>query len=347
MSACTPSRLNLEGHPERMNPRNGNYGRGFGDYFRYRRVLTDWLEGGDCDGLGARRRVGRAGSAAGTVTSAVCAKGQPVAVVTGGGGGIGAAIAEELGRNGIFVVTMDPLVSVDGAEQLPPAAGDDSRADRGGRGVGPVLDRLGSPTATPSVCCSPRWPMSSEGWTRCGERRRHHPSDQLRPWRRGRLAQRAPSPPRRVPQRPGRGPAPHGRGWAGDTSWASPPAPVGGRLDTGAYGCAKRAVASLTWQLGRQAPARGGDQRHLAHRHDPHGDRRPRPARCEPDGTQPTEAGRRALLVDRWPLPRFDACAGAARAPRRPPRRRRGSRPAGARCSSPPAQRSPSSASPG
>jgi NAD(P)-dependent dehydrogenase (short-subunit alcohol dehydrogenase family) len=44
-----------------------------------------------------------------------------VAVVTGGGAGIGAAIAEELGRRGDFVVTMDPLVTLDGTEQLPPA----------------------------------------------------------------------------------------------------------------------------------------------------------------------------------------------------------------------------------
>jgi NAD(P)-dependent dehydrogenase (short-subunit alcohol dehydrogenase family) len=42
-------------------------------------------------------------------------------VVTGGGAGIGAAIAEELGRSGDFVVTMDPLVTLDGVEQLPPA----------------------------------------------------------------------------------------------------------------------------------------------------------------------------------------------------------------------------------
>ncbi len=45
---------------------------------------------------------------------------RPVAVVTGGGGGIGGAIAEELGRAGHFVVTVDPLVTLDGAEQLPP-----------------------------------------------------------------------------------------------------------------------------------------------------------------------------------------------------------------------------------
>jgi NAD(P)-dependent dehydrogenase (short-subunit alcohol dehydrogenase family) len=44
---------------------------------------------------------------------------QRVAVVTGGGGGIGAAIAEELGRTGWHVVTVDPLVTLDGTEQLP------------------------------------------------------------------------------------------------------------------------------------------------------------------------------------------------------------------------------------
>jgi cyclohexanone monooxygenase/pentalenolactone D synthase len=51
MSACTPSRINNEGHPEAMNPRNGNYGRGLGDYFGYREVLEGWLERGDFDGL--------------------------------------------------------------------------------------------------------------------------------------------------------------------------------------------------------------------------------------------------------------------------------------------------------
>ena len=51
MSACTPSRINLEGHPETMNPRNGNYGRGLGDYFGYRQLLAEWLDQGDCEGL--------------------------------------------------------------------------------------------------------------------------------------------------------------------------------------------------------------------------------------------------------------------------------------------------------
>jgi cation diffusion facilitator CzcD-associated flavoprotein CzcO len=51
MSACTPSRINNEGHPEALNPRNGNYGRGLGDYFAYRDRLQRWLEQGDCEGL--------------------------------------------------------------------------------------------------------------------------------------------------------------------------------------------------------------------------------------------------------------------------------------------------------
>jgi cation diffusion facilitator CzcD-associated flavoprotein CzcO len=51
LSACTPSRINNEGHPEEMNPRNGNYGRGFGDWFAYRELLEQWLEAGSLEGL--------------------------------------------------------------------------------------------------------------------------------------------------------------------------------------------------------------------------------------------------------------------------------------------------------
>jgi cyclohexanone monooxygenase/pentalenolactone D synthase len=51
MSACTPSRINNEGHPEALNPRNGNYGRGFGDWFAYRELLENWLEAGNLEGL--------------------------------------------------------------------------------------------------------------------------------------------------------------------------------------------------------------------------------------------------------------------------------------------------------
>jgi len=51
-----------------------------------------------------------------------------VAVVTGGAGGIGAAIAESLGRESWHVVTVDPLVTLDGTERLP--AQEDSTAAR-------------------------------------------------------------------------------------------------------------------------------------------------------------------------------------------------------------------------
>jgi cation diffusion facilitator CzcD-associated flavoprotein CzcO len=51
MSACTPSRINNEGNPGALNPRNGNYGRGFGDYFAYRELLLDWLEAGGLEGF--------------------------------------------------------------------------------------------------------------------------------------------------------------------------------------------------------------------------------------------------------------------------------------------------------
>jgi cation diffusion facilitator CzcD-associated flavoprotein CzcO len=51
MAACTPSRINNEGHPEALNPRNTNYGRGFGDWFGYRELLERWLEDGELEGL--------------------------------------------------------------------------------------------------------------------------------------------------------------------------------------------------------------------------------------------------------------------------------------------------------
>ena len=51
MSACTPSRINNEGDPGGIKPRDTNYGRGFGDYFAYRDLLEGWLASGDFAGL--------------------------------------------------------------------------------------------------------------------------------------------------------------------------------------------------------------------------------------------------------------------------------------------------------
>ncbi len=51
MSACTPSRINNEGNPGGVRPRDTNFGRGFGDYFAYRDLLERWLAAGRLDGL--------------------------------------------------------------------------------------------------------------------------------------------------------------------------------------------------------------------------------------------------------------------------------------------------------
>lgn len=51
MSACTPSRLNNEGDPGGINPRDTNFGRGFGNFFTYRELLENWLATGELAGL--------------------------------------------------------------------------------------------------------------------------------------------------------------------------------------------------------------------------------------------------------------------------------------------------------
>ncbi len=51
MSACTPSRLNNEGDPGGIRPRDTNWGRGFGDWFGYRELLESWLAAGELEGL--------------------------------------------------------------------------------------------------------------------------------------------------------------------------------------------------------------------------------------------------------------------------------------------------------
>ncbi|MDQ2650256.1 MAG: SDR family NAD(P)-dependent oxidoreductase, partial [Actinomycetota bacterium] len=178
---------------------------------------------------------------------------QRVVVVTGGGGGIGAAIAEELGRTGAFVVTVDPLVSVDGAEPLPApkattasrivAAGGQARASSASVTDGPAItalfeslaDEFGGLDAVVNVAGISR----PTGFTRGTE------AD----WRAvvsvhldGYLnVLRAALP---LMAAAGRG---HLLGVTSGSGWRE--------ADAGAYGCAKRAVASITWQLGRVAPA--------------------------------------------------------------------------------------------
>jgi cation diffusion facilitator CzcD-associated flavoprotein CzcO len=50
MAACTPSRLNFEGHPEVANARSGAYGGGYGDVFGFQDLLADWRDSGKFEG---------------------------------------------------------------------------------------------------------------------------------------------------------------------------------------------------------------------------------------------------------------------------------------------------------
>jgi len=175
-----------------------------------------------------------------------------VAVVTGGGGGIGAAIAEELGRGGWFVVTLDPLVTLDGSERLPEpeqttagrivAAGGSARASSAsvtdGEAVGALfrglVDEHGGLDAVVNVAGITRHSSFAEGteedWRALLE---VHLGGYLN------VLDAA------LPLMAAAG---HGRvlGVTSGSGWRP--------ADAGAYSCAKRAVAALTWQLGRLAP---------------------------------------------------------------------------------------------
>jgi NAD(P)-dependent dehydrogenase (short-subunit alcohol dehydrogenase family) len=178
---------------------------------------------------------------------------QRLVVVTGGGGGIGAAIAESLGLTGAFVVTVDPLVSVDGSERLPQpeettagrivAAGGAARASGVSVTDGLAVRRLfqeladefGGLDAVVNVAGISRPTSFAKGsdddWL--GVLSVHLDGY------RNILAAALP-----LMAAAGRG---HILGVTSGSGWRS--------ADAGAYGCAKRAVAALTWQLGRQVPA--------------------------------------------------------------------------------------------
>ena len=263
MSACTPSRINNEGHPEAHEPPQRQLRPGDGRLVRLPRAARAVARGRQLRGPGAR----------GPVDGVVSAR-QRVAVVTGGGGGIGAAIAEELGRGGWFVVTVDPLVTLDGSEQLPEpeettagrivAAGGSARASsvsvtdgEAVRGLfQELVDEHGGLDAVVNVA----------GITRQTYFGRGH---------RGGLAGGAGRAPRGLPQRARRRAAAHGRRRAR-------PRPRR-HLRIGVAG--RRCRRLQLRQAGRRRPhlaagpagAAGRDrQRHVAHRRHPDGGRRPR-----------------------------------------------------------------------
>jgi NAD(P)-dependent dehydrogenase (short-subunit alcohol dehydrogenase family) len=177
---------------------------------------------------------------------------QRVAVVTGGGGGIGAAIAEELGRGGWFVVTVDPLVTLDGSAQLPEptettagrivAAGGSARASTvsvtDGEAVRGLFEGLardhGGLDAVVNVAGITRQTFFASGteedWLAVLA---VHLGGFLNVLNAALPLMAA---------------AGHGRvlGVTSGSGWRA--------ADAGAYSCAKRVVAALTWELGRHAP---------------------------------------------------------------------------------------------
>jgi NAD(P)-dependent dehydrogenase (short-subunit alcohol dehydrogenase family) len=173
-------------------------------------------------------------------------------VVTGGAAGIGAGIAEELGRAGAFVVTMDPMVTVDGTARLETS--EQTTADRIVAGGGAarasntsvtdgdavqalftgLVDEFGSLDAVVNVGGITR-PTDFAGGTEDDW------AAVLNVHLDGYLNVLSAALPKMSE-------AGHGRivGVTSGSGWRP--------ANTGAYGCAKRAVAALTWQIGRVPP---------------------------------------------------------------------------------------------
>lgn len=177
---------------------------------------------------------------------------RPVAVVTGGGGGIGAAIAEALGRAGAHVVTMDPLVTLDGAEALPPteettagrivAAGGSAQASSvsvtDGQAVRALFEELAAEHGSVDAVVNVAGITRPTGFAKGTEDDWHAVLAVHLDGYRNVLAAALPI----------MAAAGHGRilGVTSGSGWRA--------ADAGAYSCAKRAVASLTWELGRVSP---------------------------------------------------------------------------------------------
>jgi NAD(P)-dependent dehydrogenase (short-subunit alcohol dehydrogenase family) len=178
---------------------------------------------------------------------------QRVAVVTGGAGGIGGSIAEALGREGWYVVTVDPLVTLDGSEHLAEtedstaarivAAGGSARASNASvtdaKAVRALFEELaaehGGLDAVVNVAGITRQSYFARGteedWVVLLN---VHLAGYLN------VLEAA------LPLMASAG---HGRilGVTSGSGWRA--------ADAGGYSAAKRAVAALTWQLGRAAPA--------------------------------------------------------------------------------------------
>ncbi|MGE0878490.1 MAG: SDR family NAD(P)-dependent oxidoreductase [Acidimicrobiia bacterium] len=178
---------------------------------------------------------------------------QRTVVVTGSAVGIGAAIAEELGRTGAFVVTLDPSVSVDGTSRITDtgpttaerilAAGGRARAsnasvtdfDAVSALFNGLVDEFGALDAVVNVAGISRATGFGAGaeadWAAVVSVHLQGYLNVLRA------------------ALPLMAEAGHGRilGVTSGSGWR--------HANAGAYSVAKRAVAALTWQIGRVAPA--------------------------------------------------------------------------------------------
>jgi len=178
---------------------------------------------------------------------------QQVVVVTGGGAGIGAAIAEAVARTGAYVVTVDPGVTVDGlARDVAPAETTADRIVAAGGAARPsnasvtdatavdalftgLVDEFGGLDAVINVAGISRPTGFDQGdedaWTSVLS---VHVDGYLNVLRSALPIMTA---------------AGRGRilGVTSGSGWRP--------ANAGAYSCAKRAVAALTWQLGKVAPA--------------------------------------------------------------------------------------------
>jgi NAD(P)-dependent dehydrogenase (short-subunit alcohol dehydrogenase family) len=174
-----------------------------------------------------------------------------VAVVTGGAVGIGAAIAEELGRQGAFVVTVDPGVNVDGT---PGSGGEETTAQRiveaGGQARASnisvtdedavralftgLVDEFGALDTVVNVAGISRATGFAHGeeqdWRAVLS---VHVDGYLNVLRAALPLMTA---------------AGHGRilGVTSGSGWRA--------ADAGAYSCAKRAVSAITWRIGQATP---------------------------------------------------------------------------------------------
>lgn len=173
-------------------------------------------------------------------------------MVTGGAGGIGGSIAEALGRQGWYVVTVDPLVTLDGTEQLPEpedstaarivAAGGSARASNASvtdpDAITALFEELaaehGGLHAVVNVAGITRQSFFARGteedWVSLLNVHFYGYLNIL------------------TAALPLMAAAGHGRilGVTSGSGWRA--------ADAGGYSAAKRAVAALTWQLGRLAP---------------------------------------------------------------------------------------------